>query len=150
MKKQFQFVAKSLLILCAGIALQSFSAPGGDYYKVVLNGKLITEQYLTKPAPVQTLSLTQTNNNDRLTIYYSHCGTAGKSRSISLRNKNGSILKEWKYTDSKDMNMPLPVKELLQASGKSNSASVYYTSKEIPSGKLLITLNLSAQTVAKL
>jgi hypothetical protein len=93
------------------------------------------------------MSLNATNQNDRLTVYYSHCGQPGKNRSIELKNENGKVLKEWKFADSKSLEMPLPVKEVLQTSAKLNTVSVYYISKEIPAGRLLINLNLSTALV---
>ena len=143
MKQQFYFVAKSSALMLAFVFFQSFFNKGGDYYKVLLNGKMVAEQYLTKPATLKALSLNAGNQNDQLTVYYSQCGQAGKGRSIALKNESGKLLKEWKFTDSKSREMQLPVKEVLQASAKLSTASVYYTSQEIPAGKMLITLNLS-------
>ena len=143
MKQQFHFLAKAFLLVIVFVFIQSFSIKGGDYYKVLLNGKLVAEQYLTKPSTVKVLSLNSTNQNDQLTFYYSHCGKMGKSRSIILKNENGKIFKEWKFSDSGSPDMKLAVKEVLQASAKLNAVSVYYTSHEISAGKLLITLNLS-------
>lgn len=151
MKQQFNLAARAFLILAASFFSQAFSHPsGGDYYKVLLNNKLITEQYLTKPVAMKTVSLTTLNNNDILTIYYSHCGSVGKERSVSLKNQSGKVLKEWKFADSKSMDMVVPVKEVLNASGKNTLASFYYASKEIPSGKQLITIALGNTATAKL
>ncbi len=69
------------------------SKAGGDRYEIYLNDKLITQQYVGKLAvDVSSLQLDKANYKDKLVIYYSHCGTAGKGRSIagdllqSLRN----------------------------------------------------------------
>lgn len=149
MKQQFQFAAKALMLALGFIFLQSFFSRGGDYYKVLLSGRLVTEQYLTQPVSMKTLSLTPHNSNDRLTVYYSHCGAAGKGRSVSIRNHSGTVLKEWKFVDSKSMELQLPVKDILNASSKNNSLFLYYASQEIPSGKRLLAINLSG-VVAKL
>lgn len=149
MKQQFHFIAKAASLILAVIYLQSFSTNGGgDYYKVLLNGRLVAEQYLTKPVTLKALSLNAANQNDKLTVYFSHCGKAGLSRSITLKNENGKTLKEWKFNDSPSEQMQLPVGEVLNASLKQNSVMLYYASKEIPSGRQLITLNLSSIAMA--
>lgn len=149
MKQQFHFITKVATLILAVICLQGFSTNGGgDYYKVLLNGRLVAEQYLTKPVALKALSLNAANQNDKLTVYYSHCGKAGLGRSITLKNENGKTLKEWKFNDSPSEQMQLPVGEVLNASLKQNSVVLYYASKEIPSGRQLITLNLSSIAMA--
>jgi len=149
--KQVHFAAKVFLLLLTAFFFQAFSNPsGGDYYKVLLNNKLITEQFLHKPYTVKALSLASTNNNDQLTFYYSHCGIAGKQRTILLKTSSGKVLGKWNFTDSKTIEIQLPVKDVMKASDKANSASVIYASKEIPGGKELLTVNFSNKTVAKL
>jgi hypothetical protein len=143
--------AKISCFLLISFFCQSFSGPsGGDYYKVFLNNKLITEQFLTRAVSIRTLSLTASNSNDRLTVYYSHCGTSGKERTVSVRNHSGNVLKEWKFADSKNMELQLLVKDILNVSGKKGALLLYYASKEIPSGKQLLTIDLSNKSIAKL
>ena len=145
MKQQFYLLAKSSVLAATFIFLQSFSYKwGGDYFKVMLNGRVVTEQYLARPVPMSALSLTSSNKNDLLTIYYSHCGQAGKDRSISIKDGNGKILKEWRFNDSKSQQMQLAVAEILNASLKQNAVTLYYASKEVPTGRQIITLNLSS------
>ena len=151
MKPKTFSVIRSSILLLAVLFLQAFSnkAPGGDYFKVLLNGKLITEQYLTQPTAIKALSLTLANQSDKLTFLYSHCGTAGTARVISLRDEKGKTIKNWKFADSKDQGMQLMVKEVLGASPDHNTGLVYYFSKELPKGKLLINLNLPKAVTAK-
>lgn len=149
--KPVHVAAKISCFVLITFFLQSFSSPsGGDYYKVFLNNRLITEQHLAKPVAMKTLSLTASNSDDRLTIFYSHCGEVGKERTVSLRNSSGTVLKEWKFINSKTMEMQLQVKEVLNVSAKKGSLVLYYASKEIPSGKQLLAIDLSNKTVAKL
>lgn len=148
--KQIHLASKILCVLLLSFFFQSFSGPnGGDYYKVLLNKKLLIEQYLTQPVSMKTISLTASNKDDQLTVYYSHCGTAGKTRTVSVRNESGTVLKEWKFADSKTLELQLPVKDILNAAKKGN-LFLYYASKEIPSGKQLLIVDLSGKTVAKL
>jgi len=149
--KHFHFSVKAFLFLAAVVLSQGFShRAGGDYYKVLLNNKLVTEQYLYKPVTVKTLSLNSSNSNDKLTIYYSHCGMAGAGRSISIKTAAGSVLGRWDFEDSKLIELQLPVKDLLKASGKNTNAFLYYASKEVPSGKPLLTIQFSNKVVASL
>jgi len=149
--KPIYVAAKISFLVLIAFFLQSYSGPtGGDYYKVLLNNRLITEQYLAKPVAMKTLSLAASNNNDHLIVYYSHCGTIGKERTVFLRSHSGTVLKEWKFADSKSFELQLPVKDVLNASAKKGSVFLYYASKEIPSGKQLLSIDLSNRTIAKL
>jgi hypothetical protein len=149
--KQVHIAAKIFSLFLILFFCQSFSGPsGGEYYKVLLNNKLITEQFLTKPVSMKTLSLTASNNNDHLTVYYSHCGNVGKDRSVSVRNQSGAVLKEWRFADSKAMELQVPVKEILSTPSKNSSLFLYYASKEVPSGKQLLAIDLSNKATAKL
>jgi hypothetical protein len=149
MKHRLHLLVTASVLMLGITCFQSFSGNyGGDYYKVLLNGRLVAEQYLTKPVALKALSLNTANQNDKLTVFYSHCGKTGTSRSISLKNENGKILKEWKFNDSQSQEMQLSVGEVLGASSKHNSVTLCYASKEIPAGKQLITLNLSSIALA--
>lgn len=148
--KTFSAIKASILLMVV-LFLQAFTAkaPGGDYYKVLLNGKLITEQFLTQPTAIKALSLSTANQSDKLTFLYSHCGTAGTARVISLRDEKGKTIKNWKFADSKNQGMQLMVGDILGASSNHDAGQVYYFSKELPKGKLLINLNLPKAVTAK-
>ena len=149
--KHIHFSVNAFLFLAVVFLLQGFSnRAGGDYYKVLLNNKLITEQFLYKPITMKTLSLNSSNSNDKLTIYYSHCGMAGAGRIISIKTTSGSLLGKWDFADSKLIELQLPVKDLLKTSGKNPTVLLYYSSKEIPSGKPLLTIQFSNKVVASL
>lgn len=150
MKQQIRFIAKSSVLALAIICLQSFSYHGGgDYFKVLLNGMMVAEQYLTKPVALKTLSLNAANRNDKLTVYYSHCGRTGSSRTIILKNEEGKVLKQWKFADAPSQEMQVPVSEVLNAPSGSSTVSLYYSSKEIPSGKQIIAFNLPATALRR-
>ncbi len=149
--KNIYLTAKAILFLVLVFFVQGFSnRAGGDYYKVLLNNKLLTEQFLYKPVTVKTVSLTPSNNNDQLTIYFSHCGTAGSGRTVSLKSSSGKLLGKWDFADSKQIALQLAVKDLLKASTKNSSGCLYYASKEIPAGKSLITIEFLNKVVASL
>jgi len=149
--KHISLSAKALVILTFVFLSQSFSnRPGGDYFKVLLNDQLVTEQYLYKTVTIKTFSLASSNNNDKLTVFYSHCGKAGVGRSVSLRTASGKVLGKWDFADSKYIEVQMPVKDILKATAKNKSALLYYASKEIPGGKPLVTLDFSNNVIAGL
>lgn len=141
-----------VIILMAGaFLLQSFSdKPGGDYYKIMLNDRLVAEQYLTQPKELPPLKLNAANSNDRLTIYFSHCGVPGTTRSLRLKDETGKLLKEWTFGNSKSIAIQLEVKNLLTVSGTKGACTLFYSSKEMPSGQLLTKLQFTKPAVAKL
>ncbi len=69
---------------------------GGDSYEIYLNNKLILKQFVTQPINIRSLQLDKSNSNDRLIIFYSHCGQPGKGRSIAIKGDKGNIIKQWK------------------------------------------------------
>lgn len=140
---------RAILFLVSVFLVQSFSnRAGGDYYKVLLNNKLLTEQFLYKPIALKTVSLAPSNNNDQITIYYTHCGVAGSGRTISLKSPSGKLLGKWDFADTKQIALQLPVKDLFKVSTKNSSGCLYYASKEIPGGKPLIIMEFSNKVVA--
>ena len=136
--------------MTAGLS-QGFSVkPGGDFYRIFLNDKLVVEQFLTEPKGVPPLLLSASKGNDQLFIHFSHCGVSGKDRTISLTDEKGKTVKVWKFANSKSTVMQLPVKEIVTASGKMVTGTIYYSSREKPSSQLLTRLDLKKPVVAKL
>jgi len=151
MKQRIQIITKGFLLIMLTVFFQSFSKkPGGDYYRIFLNEKLVKEQFLTQANSLTTMALTSANSKDHLTIHFSHCGAAGTGRTIKLKDEKGKFVKEWRFADSKSTGMQLQVKELLQASGNTTGGSIYYASKEKPAGQLLTALDFKRAVVAKL
>ena len=143
MKQQFKLVS-ALFILIVPALLQGFSPKpaGGDHFKVLLNGKTVTEQFLTQPVSIKSLTLSNSNRNDRMSFYYSHCGQVGTGRVIVLTDAAGTVLKRWKFEDGGKPFMDIPVKEFLGSAKEKSPVSVQYYSEELPRGRVLIRLNL--------
>ncbi|HVF80291.1 MAG TPA: hypothetical protein VM884_00070 [Flavisolibacter sp.] len=151
MKQRIHFISKGLILIMTAVFFQGFSAkPGGDFYRIFLNDKMVVEQFLTQPQGSSAISLNTSNGNDHLFIHFSHCGVAGKERTITLKDEKGKPVKVWRFADSKSTVMQLPVKEIATASGKMISGTIYYASKEKPSSQLLTRLDLKKPVVAKL
>ena len=136
----------------ATLSLFTFSAKaGGDSYEIYLNNKLILKQHVTQSLNIKSLQLDKANLNDRLVIFYSHCGQTGKGRSIAIKDAKGKILKEWKFANStgSSKGMIIPVKEILQLE-KNNLNSglrLYYAAQQLPKGFMLTSLDLGKSSV---
>jgi len=138
-------VAKTLLVLFC-FALFSFASKwGGDSFEIWLNGKMVLQQFVHVSKGVQTLQLSQTSENEKLDIYYRHCGQTGSNRYITIKDENGRPLKVWKFSDS-NAAMSFRLKEILGLKkNKDSRLSLFYSSKQLPAGRLLATLNTSKE-----
>jgi hypothetical protein len=136
-------IARSLLIL-VGATLFSFSPKrGGDSFEIVLNGKRVLQQFVYASKGVQTIQLTQTSDNDKLDIYYNHCGQVGKNRYVTIKNEKDQPIKVWKFADAVDKNgaMSFKLKDILNLrKNKTDKLNVFYSSSELPSGRTLATI----------
>jgi len=127
------------------------SLPGGEGYEVYLNNKLLVQQFGTK-SDVKNISLSQVAAGDQISIKYFHCGRVGKNRSVYIKNKANAKLIEWKYADVSQpvAAMKFKISDVLQL--KKNNGEmfgVYYTSSELPKGRLLIKLDPNLEEISK-
>jgi len=93
---------------------------------------------------VKSLQLDQSASNGQIAIRYYHCGQPGKNRVVTIKDEQNVVLKEWKFGDTKDVSAKIccNVKDILalpkiKAGRKVN---LYYTSAQLPNGRLLATL----------
>jgi hypothetical protein len=145
-------VIRSLLVLiCAG--LFSFSdKKGGDSFEIWLNGKKILQQFVHASNAVQTLQISPASDNDKLIIYYSHCGQVGKDRYITIKDENNRALKVWKFQDAIDKNaaMEFKLKDILSLrKNKAGKLGISYSSHELPEGKMLAIITGDESVVRK-
>ena len=150
MKTNRKLIAiKSLLILFSA-ALFSFAVKkGGDSFEVWLNGKRVLEQYVHVAKGVQTLYLTPTSDNDRLDIYYRHCGQTGTGRYITIKDEKNRPLKVWKFNDATDNNvaMSFKLRDLLSLKkNKTDKLNLFYSSSQLPEGRLLAIIDSRNET----
>ena len=143
MKSRSKLIVKSLLILiCA--ALFSFSSKkGGDSFEIMLNGKRVLQQFVYASKGVQTIQLAATSDNDKLDIYYNHCGQVGKNRYITIKNEKDQPIKVWKFADAVDKNgaMSFKLKDILSLrKNKTDKLNLFYNSSELPAGRTLATI----------
>jgi hypothetical protein len=151
MKQKIERFSKLAMLIIIAALFQGFSKkPGGDFYRIFLNDKLMVEQFLTEPKGSPQLSLGTATTNDQLFIHFSHCGIAGKDRTITLTDEKGKQIKVWRFTNSKSTVMQLAVKEIMNASGKTGTGSIYYASKEKAATQFLAKIELKKPVLAKL
>lgn len=135
--------AKSVLLLVCATLFSFSSRKGGDSFEIVLNGKKVLQQFVYASKGVQTIQLTQTSDNDKVDIYYSHCGQVGKNRYITIKNEKDQPIKVWKFTDAGDKNaaMSFKLKDILcLRKNKTDKLNLFYSSSELPAGRTLATI----------
>jgi len=141
---------KSLVLLTAAMTLFSFTAGfGGDSFVIYLNNKTVLKQHVSQNTSVQTIVLNR-NSNDQLDIFYSECGKIGNKRTISLRDQQNRVVKQWQYPDvttEKNNNMSCKVNDIVasQKSVAANDLHLYYSSKEVSNGRLLARIVFAEQ-----
>src|SRR5215470_1685086 len=140
---------KSLLVIVC-IGLFSFSNNrGGDSFEIWLNGKMMLQQFVHVSSAVQTLHLNAASVNDKLDVYYRHCGQVGTNRYIAIKDENDRTLKVWKFADANGSSPAMSIK-LKDISGlkksKDSKLNIFYSSNELPKGKALATLAVSNET----
>jgi hypothetical protein len=139
-------------LLASAVLLFSFSSPkGGDSFEIFLNGNRLVQQFVHVDNSVKTLQVTSTSVNDKLDIYYSHCGRTGTSRNITVKDEKGKILKTWKFADASGKSaMTIMLKDLYSLEKNDQPKfSIVYSSRELPAGKSLATLNLGSSNVVR-
>jgi hypothetical protein len=138
-----------MLAAITGICLLlfAFSIPkGGEGFEIYLNNKLVTQQFGTSMDHVKSFTLNAPAADDKLVVKYYHCGQIGKSRKITIRDNGDKKVAEWQFT-SQELAMNIPVREINKKAG--NTFKLYYTSTEIPKGRLLATLVIANGSYAK-
>jgi len=126
---------------------------GGEGFEVYLNNKLVLQQFGEKMNSVKSIELDQSASNGQLAIRYFHCGQPGKSRVVTIKDEQNVVLKEWRFGDTKDVSAKLccNVKDILSLpkikAGK--KVNLYYTSTELPKGRLLAILTTVKNNAAQ-
>ena len=139
---------KALLLVALITVTGTLSArDGGESFEIYLNNKLLVRQHVSQSFNFQNLNLTAANANDKLVIYYNHCGIPGKSRTIAIQDAAGNVLKTYTFGDaaSTKEGMTIPVKELLalEKQSKGVQLAIHYKAKELPKGLTLTSLKLA-------
>jgi len=144
-KKKLPLLGLAVLLLC------SFILPGGDSYEVYVGNERIIRQHVFDMKKVPVITLSEKQADLQMSISYSHCGTVGKKRMITIRDEKNSVYKKWSYNDGSvaasligsGRVMKIPVSDILDARKKNGQKKlkIYYSSKELPDGKELVIIN---------
>ena len=145
----------AFLALFLSFTLLSFTTNrGGEGFEIYLNSKLVLQQFGSQLNNVKNIQLNQNSPNDELTIKYHHCGQVGKSRSITIKDGQNRILKEWHFADVSKGSaaMTCKVKDIvgLKKGNGSATLNLYYSSTELPKGRQLASLVVASGNMAKL
>jgi hypothetical protein len=140
------------LLTGLSILISSFSLKkGGDSFEIYVNGRLVVQQYVAVAKGIQNLQLGENFSNGKIEVYYSHCGHTGTGRSITIRNAQNKVLKQWQFANVQTKSpMTCQVKDILALQkNKDAQLNLYYSSKELPEGRLLASItNVSEKTAS--
>lgn len=140
------FISKTMALVAICTTVLSFSLkPGGEGFEIYLNNKVLLQRYGNEMNAIQSLQLNQVEPNDQLIIKYHHCGKIGKNRIITIKDAQDKALKEFRYADALTpvAAMVVDTKEIMNLkNGNRKILKLYYSSTELPDGRMLATLNV--------
>ncbi len=146
-------ISKAVTLLALPAVLFSFSPkPGGEGFEIYLGSKLLTQQFGSKVNDVKTLQIEQGSANELLTIKYYHCGKVGKNRVLTIKDGQNKILKEFHFADASTQTngMCCNVKDIaVLRKGNNNTFKLYYSSSELPNGRLLASIIIGNTGMAR-
>ncbi len=137
-------IAKTFSLLAMAATLSAFSSPaGGEGFEVYLNNKLILQSYGKSMEKIQTIRLDEGSATDELTIKYHHCGKVAKNRMLTIKDGNDKVLKAIRFADVNYVlgGMSCRVKDIISLKkGNNTELKLYYSSTELPGGRLLASI----------
>jgi hypothetical protein len=140
-------------LMAVSVMLFSFTMPrGGDSFQVYFNGKLMLQQFVHADKSVKSLQLNPVSENDKIDVYYSHCGAVGKNRFLTIKDENDNPVHVWEFPDASNGNgaMSFTVKQVWAVlKNKAASFSISYSSKELPNGKPLAMINMETNGLSR-
>lgn len=146
-----RIIIKTMTLVAMTATLFSFTNLGGEGFEIYLNNKVVLQHYGKPDNAPKNIRLNAYAANDQLTVKYHHCGKVGKNRVLTIKDKQNKILKEWRFADAAVPFAPMNcnVKDILRL-GKGNNSEfkLYYTSSELPGGRLLTTIIVENNIVA--
>ncbi len=143
--------SKSAVLLTISAALLSFSPMGGEGFEISLNGKMVIQRYGPNINEVARLQLNEHSPADNITIAYHHCGKVGTNRVLTFRDKQDRLVKEWRFPDSKASFgvISCTAGDILPLMKPGNTVlKLYYSSSELPNGRLLTSITTAKSSVA--
>ena len=146
-------INKSMALVAICSALLSFSSkPGGEGFEIFLNNKLLLQRFGSDVNTVKSIQLEPGSTNDQLIIKYYHCGKAGKNRYVTIKDEQDKVLKQFHYTDAATpvTAISVPVKDIMNLKKGNVVLKLYYSSAELPNGRMLASINMTGTNTARL
>ncbi|MEP7166066.1 MAG: hypothetical protein ABI741_15290 [Ferruginibacter sp.] len=143
-------ISKTMILVALAATVLSFSTGfGGEGFELFLNNKVMIQQFGKQIDAVSNLRLDQSSSNDQLSLKYYHCGRTGRNRIVSIRDGQNKTVKEWHFNDAGTV-MNFNVKDILSLKKTNNNTlQLYYSSTELPNGRLLTNIIVGNNSVAK-
>lgn len=148
-----KLISKTFALLAIAGTILSFSPkPGGEGFEIYLGDKLLTQQFGSKVSETKSFQLTQASSSELLIVKYYHCGRAGKNRVITIKDDQNKVVKEFHFKDAAVpvQSIGVPVKDLLGLRKGNVSFSMFYSSDELPAGRMLAHLDMMPGSTARL
>ena len=152
------FISKTVAVVAITAALFSFSTKsplgspaGGEGFEILLNGKMVLQSFGKSLNSVKTLQLSEASANDKLTIRYHHCGKVGKNRIVTIKDGQDNLVKTWRFKDAQTAvsDMSCNVQDIISLKKGSNRVfKLYYSSSELPAGRMLVSVVFDKTDVA--
>ena len=139
-------ISKAMMLVALAAALLSFSPRfGGEGFEILLNGKVLLQQFGKDLNSVKNLQFSQVSANDKLTIRYHHCGNMGKNRVVTIKDGQDRVLKQWRYKDSESRvaEMQCSTQDIITLKKAGTDVfKIYYSSSELPNGRMLASISV--------
>jgi len=145
-------IINSVALFVVGATLLAFAPNlGGEGFEISLNNKMLIQKYGASINDVNSLELDQTAINGQLTVNYHHCGRVGKNRVICIKDRQDKVVKEWRFADGNGTAaMNFSVKDIVGLrKANNNFFKMYYSSSELPNGRLLTSIVLGNSLTKK-
>lgn len=124
---------------------------GGDIYEIYVDHKLVLHEIVYKPTGIKQIELDQSRPDAVVDINYSHCGMIGKSRTLLIKDASGNVLSKFNYPDASGAQkyMTCTVRDFMKAQKQNNNSFyLYYSSKELPEGRMLALVVMNNSTAS--
>ena len=139
-------ISKAMMLVALAAALLSFSPRfGGEGFEILLNGKVLLQQFGKDLNTVKNLQLGQVSANDKLTIRYHHCGNVGKNRVVTIKDGQDRVLKQWRYKDSESRvaEMQCSTQDIITLKKAGTDVfKIYYSSSDLRNGRMLASISV--------
>jgi hypothetical protein len=147
-----KIISKTFALVAIAAFLFSFTPNfGGEGFEISLNGKIVLQQFGKDMDNVKTLQLNSASPNDKLTISYHHCGRVGKNRIVTIKDRQDNVIKVWRFKDAETTvgSMSCSVQDIITLkTGSNNVFKLYYSSSELPQGRMLASVTLGNNNLA--